>query len=228
MKMRMKAVMIAVAVLLVAGCSKGTDPKDVARKFWDGVKAGEIEKVRPLVTDASFALLKQDEQSGGMKKEGEFTLGDAKAEGDRATVATKITDEGFAIPFETVLVKEKGAWKVDANQTMASVMTGAMAAMGQALGEGMKEAAGALEKAGKELGAEAQAMAQGAAPKEAPQAAAPAGAFVVGDPVSVKWKGKWWPASVIEIGRNGRWKIHYDGYDNSWDEWVGADRIKTK
>ena len=57
---------------------------------------------------------------------------------------------------------------------------------------------------------------------------APAGAFVVGDPVSVLWKGKWWPASVIEIGRNSRWKIHYDGYDSSWDEWVGTDRIKAK
>lgn len=51
------------------------------------------------------------------------------------------------------------------------------------------------------------------------------GGFAVGDPVKVKWKGTWYPASVLE-SRNGRYKIHYDGYDSSWDEWVGGDRIK--
>ena len=51
------------------------------------------------------------------------------------------------------------------------------------------------------------------------------GGFAVGDPVQVRWKGKWYPASVL-AARAGRYKIHYDGYDNSWDEWVGGDRIR--
>ena len=46
-----------------------------------------------------------------------------------------------------------------------------------------------------------------------------------GDAVQVNWKGKWWPAHVIAV-KNGKPKVHYDGYDNSWDEWVGPDRIK--
>lgn len=52
-------------------------------------------------------------------------------------------------------------------------------------------------------------------------------AYKVGDSVQVLWKGKWWPASVISIG-SGRWKIHYDGYDDSWDEWVDPGRIKPR
>lgn len=51
--------------------------------------------------------------------------------------------------------------------------------------------------------------------------------FEVGDPVEVNWKGSWYPAHVISAGR-GRWKIHYDGYSNSWDEWVTARRIRAK
>jgi hypothetical protein len=51
------------------------------------------------------------------------------------------------------------------------------------------------------------------------------GSFAVGDAVKVRWKGSWYAASVME-SRNGRYKIHYDGYDNSWDEWVGPDRIR--
>lgn len=52
-------------------------------------------------------------------------------------------------------------------------------------------------------------------------------AFNTGDPVQVKWKGSWYPASVIAV-KGGKYKIHYDGYDNSWDEWVGNDRIKAQ
>jgi len=46
-----------------------------------------------------------------------------------------------------------------------------------------------------------------------------------GSSVSVKWKSKWWPAKVIGVRKNA-WKIHYNGYDNSWNEWVGPSRIK--
>jgi hypothetical protein len=56
---------------------------------------------------------------------------------------------------------------------------------------------------------------------------APAGDFKAGDKVQVEWKGKWWPAAVLEV-KDGKFKIHYDGYDASWDEWVTSNRIKAK
>jgi hypothetical protein len=49
----------------------------------------------------------------------------------------------------------------------------------------------------------------------------------VGDAVMVKWKGKWYPASVLRA-QGGQYYIHYDGYDNSWDEWVGHGRIRSR
>ncbi len=61
-----------------------------------------------------------------------------------------------------------------------------------------------------------------------PAAPQPTG-FVVGDAVMVEWKGRWWPARVISL-RNGTtpYKIHYDGYSNSWDEWIGDARIRKR
>jgi len=41
----------------------------------------------------------------------------------------------------------------------------------------------------------------------------------------VEWKGSWYPATVVKK-ENERWYIHYVGYEKSWDEWVGKDRIK--
>ncbi len=46
-----------------------------------------------------------------------------------------------------------------------------------------------------------------------------------GDPVQVLWKGTWYPAHVIGVKGNTL-KIHYDGYDSSWDEWVGPNRYR--
>jgi hypothetical protein len=43
----------------------------------------------------------------------------------------------------------------------------------------------------------------------------------------VEWKGEWWDAKVLRT-ENDRWRIHYIGYEKSWDEWVGPDRIRFK
>jgi hypothetical protein len=55
-----------------------------------------------------------------------------------------------------------------------------------------------------------------------------ASSFSSGDPVSVLWKGTWYPAKVLTVLGGGRYRIHYDGYDNSWDENVGPSRIRAR
>jgi len=62
-----------------------------------------------------------------------------------------------------------------------------------------------------------------------PQATAATTKFGVGDKVMVEWKGSWWPAEVTKL-RDGKspYRIHYDGYSNSWDEWVTDSRIRSR
>ncbi len=48
----------------------------------------------------------------------------------------------------------------------------------------------------------------------------------VGDRVEVQWKGDWYQANVNEVKGN-QYKIHYEGYDSSWDEWVDSSRIRA-
>jgi RNA binding activity-knot of a chromodomain len=58
---------------------------------------------------------------------------------------------------------------------------------------------------------------------------APAGckrSYSVGDAVLVAWEGKDYPAHIIQAEGPAKFKIHYDGYDNVWDETVTRDRIK--
>ena len=41
----------------------------------------------------------------------------------------------------------------------------------------------------------------------------------------VEWRGRWYPAKVLREA-NGQWYIHYIDDDDSWDEWVGRERIR--
>ncbi len=46
-----------------------------------------------------------------------------------------------------------------------------------------------------------------------------------GDKIQVLWNGSWYKAAIIDVN-GSKYKIHYDGYADSWDEWVTADRMK--
>ncbi|NUN50950.1 MAG: caspase family protein [Candidatus Brocadiae bacterium] len=50
-------------------------------------------------------------------------------------------------------------------------------------------------------------------------------AVAAGAAVKVEWKGKWYPAKVMQVEDDFAF-VHYDGYGNEWDEWVTAKRLK--
>ncbi|MFC5599202.1 Tudor-knot domain-containing protein [Deinococcus cellulosilyticus] len=58
-----------------------------------------------------------------------------------------------------------------------------------------------------------------------------ASVYQVGQKVQVEWHGQWFDATIVALGtgtHQGKYKIHYEGYDQSWDEYVLPDRITVK
>ena len=58
-----------------------------------------------------------------------------------------------------------------------------------------------------------------------------ASGYQVGQEVRVSWHGQWFDATIIALGtgnQQGTYKIHYKGYDQSWDEYVTPDRIEAR
>lgn len=51
--------------------------------------------------------------------------------------------------------------------------------------------------------------------------------YKVNDKVLVVWNSDWYPATILEV-KDQQYKITYDGFSSSWDEWVTADRIKRR
>jgi hypothetical protein len=50
--------------------------------------------------------------------------------------------------------------------------------------------------------------------------------YAVGDHVLVEWEQASYPAMIKEAPSSSKFKVHYDGYDDVWDETIGKDRIK--
>ena len=44
--------------------------------------------------------------------------------------------------------------------------------------------------------------------------------------VQVEWGGEWWAGEVLMLQPDGRVKIHYVGWDSSWDEDVPRSRLQ--
>ncbi len=52
--------------------------------------------------------------------------------------------------------------------------------------------------------------------------------YDVGDHVLVEWEGNVYPAHIKDVPRPGKVKVHYDGYDDIWDELIPRSRIKGR
>ena len=129
---KLLVVLFAFSALYISSCkSGGSDPKTVLTGFFDAMAKKDIAAARKLATADSkgmFDLMemgmkmeknqmenKTDEQFDKTKME----MGEAKIEGDKATVNVKEKKSGESINF--ILKKEAGEWKVAMD--MATMMT---------------------------------------------------------------------------------------------------------
>jgi hypothetical protein len=113
---------VVISSLFFASCNSAgsNDPKAVLSSFFDALQKKDINAARKLATAESKSMLDMMEMGmkmGGDKKEDDgkydkskMEFGDAKIEGDKATVAVKDKNSNETTNF--TLKKESGAWKV--------------------------------------------------------------------------------------------------------------------
>ncbi len=128
MRKIISASFIAVTALFMTGCGgSGSDPKATLISFFETLGKKDIEGARKLATADSKSMLDLIEMGMKMAKDEKalekfdktkMEFGDAKIEGDRATVPVKEKGSGEVANF--ILKKEAGSWKVAFD--MASLM----------------------------------------------------------------------------------------------------------
>jgi hypothetical protein len=109
--------------LLIANCSgsNGSDPKTTLVAFFEALGKKDMEGARKLATADSKSMFDLIEMGTKMAKnakdmdmekfdKAKMEIGDAKIEGDKATVPVKEKASGEMTNF--ILKKESGGWKV--------------------------------------------------------------------------------------------------------------------
>ena len=153
----MKKIILSVAVLLafgVIGCkTNSSDPRGVLMSFMDALGKKDIEGAKKFATKDSEAMLGMIQMGMSMAPDStkdmkydksNMEFGDAKIDGDKATVPVKDKKSGETINY--TLKKENGAWKVAFDKaTMMQIGTDKMKEKGMDMNNGMDSAAKMLQ-----------------------------------------------------------------------------------
>ena len=142
MKKTILAILLISFVPVLLSCSNSKDESlAVAKAFWEAMEARDVEKAKSYATkeSANSLQINEDEED----QEVVITFGEVTIEDDKSTIETTMhpidAETNLEIPLKTVLVLEDGEWKVDFDQTMMSMLGGAMGAMMDAMKEGFEE-----------------------------------------------------------------------------------------
>lgn len=157
----MKKIILSAVILLafgVIGCnSNGSDPKGVLMSFFDALGKKDIEGAKKYATKDSEAMLGMIQMGMSMAPKdvkdttydkSNMEFGDAKIEGDKATVPVKDKKSGGTTNY--TLKKEGGVWKVAFDKaTMTQMGTDKMKNMNNngmdKMNEGMDSASKMLQ-----------------------------------------------------------------------------------
>lgn len=153
----MKKIILSIAVLLafgVIGCkTNSTDPRAVLMSFMDALGRKDIEGAKKYATKDSEAMLGMIQMGMSMAPDStkdktydknNMEFGDAKIEGDKATVPVKEKKSGETMVY--TLKKESGAWKVAFDKaTMTKMGTDKMKEKGMNINNGMDSASRMLQ-----------------------------------------------------------------------------------
>jgi hypothetical protein len=129
--------------------SSDGDPKQALSQFMDALSKKDINTARSLATadskqvlDMMESVMKNDSTASSEYDNSTMQFGEAKVEGDKATVPVKETKSGETINYS--LKKEEGKWKVAFDKS--TLMTIAMDKMQEKGTNPMDSIKGQLEK----------------------------------------------------------------------------------
>ena len=115
--------------LALAGCG----PRSVAESFWRATREGDFEKARLLATNDSSEALEVIEKNRDSTDSRAFSVGDATVDGDKTICHTTYRDPQEEVPSDeivTYLVREGGAWRVNAPRTVERMLAEALQGLG--------------------------------------------------------------------------------------------------
>ncbi len=114
--MKVYSALLITGTLFLSACNQpADDPEVIAKQYWRFIQAGDYAAAEQLVSTDSRSAFQAEIKN--MRPVQQVELGDSKT--DISTVLNPSTENpALNQPFSTVLVLEKGKWRIDATQTL--------------------------------------------------------------------------------------------------------------
>ncbi len=108
-------------LLILSGCQTLLTPEQATTTFWKAMANGDLASAKKYTTlETQYLVTKQENIMGASLETGVIVI-----DGLTAKVATVITlknpESNKLLSFDTVLLKENDAWKVDYRQTLSNL-----------------------------------------------------------------------------------------------------------
>jgi hypothetical protein len=148
---------LAAALSLLLACGvPAPSPQQVAERFWEALRTGDVAAARACASARSAGLV---DAMGQDRRIEEVLLGETlQSETSaivRTSLVTSLAEDQFHATFDTHLVREADEWRVDVQETQREMTTAIFAAtmrqIGETLGQGVQEFSEALEAGAAEL-----------------------------------------------------------------------------
>ncbi|WP_293007717.1 hypothetical protein [Nitrosomonas sp.] len=108
-------------LLILSGCQTILTPEQATTTFWKAMANGDLASAKKYTTlETQYLVTKQENIMGASLETGVIVI-----DGLTAKVATVITlknpESNKLLSFDTVLLKENDAWKIDYRQTLSNL-----------------------------------------------------------------------------------------------------------
>ncbi len=114
-------ILAVLLVILMSGCYGNKTAQEVAKHFWNAIKAQDIENARRYSTMTSRNSIDLSDWSFSVTV---VTFGKILIDGDKTTIETTMqiqkNDSEETIPLQTILNNENEVWRVDYLQTKST------------------------------------------------------------------------------------------------------------
>jgi len=111
-------------ITVLCGCEEKLSPIEVSEHFWKGIELRDAMIIERFVSSDSQIDSSSIENILPVNN---TSFGRTVIEGDMAWVDTTVTiasEKPFTLPLTTTLIMENGYWKVNYNETIASISSG--------------------------------------------------------------------------------------------------------
>ena len=207
---------LAIAIVFAFGCGNQNTAENSVKQFFTLIKNKDFVKAKEFgtkKTEGAVDAIKKNVEGSSFdpKSVVEAKEVSCKEDGDAKKKKCEVCCDGNGNKKTVKVIEENGKWLIDMDKTELKNGMPKIEDTVKDINKGIEEGANKLgdevDKVNEKMSGDKNAT------------------YKKGEKVEVLWGKKWYKSTVLEV-KDKKYKIHYEGWGDNFDEWVTAEKMK--